>query len=170
MSELPEAFRQDEPQSTAEAEGLPEVDPSRCAAQRNCDPLVQQLLKLEAVATKNESDNESDAARGRGDAMKKSLRIVALAAHFESQRHLAELAAMRDVIQCELTDREANAARVAERQQVLNDRADGPGVAFERAVQAAEAIEEMMLGLELQSMHKSQECGRLLAMDLFEQA
>lgn len=164
MSELPEAFRQDEPQSTTEAHRAPQLDTASASLQRVAAPLAEKLIELEAVAAQNESDAGDD-CKSWGD-MKKALRVLALAAHFESQRHLSELAAMRDVIQCELTDREANAARVAERQQVLNDRADGTGVAFERAVQAAEAIEEMLLGLELQSMHKNQECGRLLAMDL----
>lgn len=164
MSELPEAFRQDESRSATEAHGSPELETASVSLRQVAGPLTEKLLELEAVAAKNESDAGDDCALWSD--MRKSLRVLALAAHFESQRHLSELASMRDVIQCELTDREANAARVAERQQVLNDRAEGPGVAFERAVQAAEAIEEMLLGLELQSMHKSQECGRLLAMDL----
>ena len=87
----------------------------------------------------------------------------------QAAAHKAELAAMRDVIATELVDREANAARVVERQQVLSDRANtgsAQHVPFERAQQASEAIEEMLLSLELNCTSKSAECGRLMKMDL----
>lgn len=139
-------------------------DPAALAELAADGPLVQLLLNIKDMVTERASRApEADWACVVG-----ALQRATLAAHFQHQRHVCELASMRDVVLCELTDREANSARVAERQQVLSDRVDGSGVAFERAVQAAEAIEETMLGLELQCMSNSQECGRLLAMDLAE--
>lgn len=170
MLDLPEAFRMDEPEPAEARSSHPFcVDTLEHTGEvseltTTCS-LVEQLEKIRQVALSHTSGNDSDPWH----TVERALRQALVAAHFQTQRHLCELAAMRDVIQCELTDREANSARVAERQQILSDRIDSSGVAFERAVQAAETIEETLIGLELQCMHKSQECGRLLAMDIQEQ-
>lgn len=168
MSDLPAAFRmeadpQQPPSSEADEFAISEGATLKVLQRyRDVAPLVDQLLELQQRALQRASGQQ----RSEWSEMAEALRRAAVSAHFQQQQHNAELAAMREVIVGELTDREANSARVAERQQVLNDRAEGNDVAFERAVQAAEAIEEMILGLELVCMQKSMECGRLLSMDL----
>jgi hypothetical protein len=77
---------------------------------------------------------------------------------------------MRDVLDNELTDREANAARIVERQSVLTDRATATATdvgmataAFERAAMATAAIEDAIASLEVSVMVPSLECSRLTA-------
>jgi hypothetical protein len=94
--------------------------------------------------------------------------VVAARAAREKKRHEVEILSMRDILQNELTDREANSARVVERQQVLSDRcaekqrgSSIDSVAFERAAAAAAAIEEAMCDLEVNPVRPREECVRL---------
>lgn len=109
------------------------------------------------------------------------LHAATVHAQRQQEQHAAELLAMRDVVSQELTDREANAARVVERQQVLADRAQAHegaaagaaaatmaayvnAAAHERAQCAADAVEESLASLECHLHQPSVECARLAAL------
>lgn len=120
------------------------------------DDLVKTLLEL---CDDVESSTPSD--------LQLRLRAAAAFAQRKAERHRAELSAMKDVLYCELTDREANAARISDRMSVLHDRMapDANVVSFERGVIASDAIEEQLVSLELHCRSVSSECGRLLKLD-----
>lgn len=151
---LPDAFRVDEPGSTDcmrdyDASPTPKVALPTCR-------VYEELLALA-----DEADNQKVEDR---------LRAAAALAFIEHRRSIVEVAAMRDVLDNELTDREANAARVVERQNVLADRASATATdvgmataAFERAAMATAAIEDAIASLEVAVLVPSPECARLAA-------
>ena len=81
-------------------------------------------------------------------------------------RHRAELDAMRSEIHAELVDREANTARVAERQRFLFERTSAqPGQlsAYDRASASAAYVEAALVALCPHSSTHSAGCDELAA-------
>ena len=79
-------------------------------------------------------------------ALKKARRELA----DEKSRHVAELDTLRSEVHCELVDREANAARITERQRFLFERTcaqPGQSAANDRAFASAAYVEAAMVAL-----------------------
>tara|TARA_X000001036_G_scaffold172474_1_gene163020 strand:- start:1208 stop:1594 length:387 start_codon:yes stop_codon:yes gene_type:complete len=79
----------------------------------------------------------------------------------EKVRGRAELDALRAELQLELIDREANSARVHERQKYLFERQEalsGQSTAFERAAASAAYLESALLALDVHVQHVSPGC------------
>lgn len=156
---LPDALRVDETGDAdcMHASGACErAQPSASTVVLPDCPLYEELLALASEAT-------DESVRDR-------LRAAAVLALLDHKRALSEVAAMRDVLDNELTDREANSARIVERQNVLADRASATAsdvgmavAAFERAAVATAAIEDAIASLEVSVLVPSVECARLSA-------
>jgi len=85
---------------------------------------------------------------------------------FEAQtlRHTTELDALRSEVHCELVDREANAARISERQRFLFERPTaqaGQAAANERASASAAYVEAALVALCPHSNPRSSGCDQI---------
>ena len=106
--------------------------------------------------------------RSAAKRLNKILQGVARHRTFEKARSTAELDALRSEMHTELVDREANAARVAERQRFLFERSsaqNGQAVAAERAAQSAAFVEAALVSLCPHTASQSPGCSQLAAED-----
>jgi len=85
-------------------------------------------------------------------------------AHYANARATAERDALQSEVHNELVDREANAARVADRQRFLFERTTalpGQANAYERAAQSAAFVEAAIVSLCPHTMQRSTGCEQL---------
>lgn len=93
---------------------------------------------------------------------------MAREAEFNNARAIAEKDALRAELHCEQVDREANAARISERQRFLFERSaaqPGQASAAERAAASAAFVEAALVSLCPHSTPRSPGCDQLAAMD-----
>ena len=86
----------------------------------------------------------------------------------QSKRHVIELDSLRSEIHCELVDREANAARIIERQRFLFERSVAqPGQlhGHDRAAASAAYVEAALSALCPHTITPSSGCDALMATD-----
>jgi len=104
--------------------------------------------------------------RNTAKRLNKLLQVLARQKAYEQARATAELDALRSEMHAELVDREANAARVAERQRFLFERHTaqvGQASAAERAAQSAAFVEAALVSLCPHTTPQSTGCAQLAA-------
>lgn len=83
---------------------------------------------------------------------------------FQKMRHTTELDTLRSEVHCELVDREANAARISERQRFLFERPvaqPGQTAANDRAAASAAYVEAALCALCPHSTPRSNGCDQI---------
>ena len=107
---------------------------------------------------------DAGSVRSKARTLNKILQAANRQRSFEKARATAELDALRSEMHSELVDREANAARVAERQRFLFERhtaQPGQAAAADRASQSAAFVEAALVSLCPHTTTVSPGCAQL---------
>ena len=112
--------------------------------------MSKSLYEAADAAIRNDSQIDLAAVRSTAKKLNKLLLGLARQQNFEKTRSTTENDVLRAEMHAELVDREANAARVAERQRFLFERAaaqQGQAAAGDRAAQSAAFVEAALVSL-----------------------
>ena len=119
-----------------------------------------------ALQTSSPAELNLKEIRNTAKRLNKLLQTLARQKAYEDARATAELDTLRSEMHAELVDREANAARVAERQRFLFERHTaqaGQASAAERAAQSAAFVEAALVSLCPHITPQSAGCAQLAA-------
>lgn len=127
--------------------------------------LLLQVIDA-AIQAGNPAQLDLNDIRNAAKRLNKLLQTLARQKAFEKARATAEFDALRSEVHAELVDREANAARVAERQRFLFERHTaqmGQASAAERAAQSAALVEAALVSLCPHTTQQAAGCAQLAA-------
>ena len=125
---------------------------------------TKALYEAADAAIRDESPIDLAAVRSTAKKLNKLLLTMARRQSFEKARATIELDTLRMEMHAELVDREANAARVAERQRFLFERhaaQNGQAAAADRAAQSAAFVEAALVSLCPHTTVESPGCAQI---------
>lgn len=126
--------------------------------------LSKSLYEAADAAIRDKTEIDLAAVKSTAKKLNKLLLVLSRQQHFEKSRSTTENDVLRGEMHAELVDREANAARVAERQRFLFERAaaqQGQAAAGDRAAQSAAFVEAALVSLCPHTMPVSPGCAQL---------